>query len=229
MNILKKLTGHIWYMPYESERDRPNLCYVKGDSFSIAIDAGHSQAHTKDFYALLEQEGLPLPSLTVITHWHWDHTFGMHAVNGLCIANEKTRDYLAKWKEKIETNGPDEFLSLHESIRREYSGNKPVIVTLPDIVFSGSMELDLGGIHVKIMQAQSPHTDDATLVYVYEEKVLFIGDANSGEFPTWIKSRDLSMKLVDTIKEIDPKICLEGHWEPVETSDTLADLMTFDN
>ncbi|WP_167562731.1 hypothetical protein WAA20_16725 [Butyrivibrio fibrisolvens] len=35
--------------------------------------------------------------------------------------------------------------------------------------------------------------------------------------------------VVDTIKEIDPKICLEGHWEPVETSDTLADLMTFDN
>lgn len=27
---LKKLSEHIWYMPYESERDRPNLGYVKG-------------------------------------------------------------------------------------------------------------------------------------------------------------------------------------------------------
>ena len=44
---LKKLTEHIWYMPYESERDRPNLCYVKGDNWSLAIDAGHSAAHTK--------------------------------------------------------------------------------------------------------------------------------------------------------------------------------------
>lgn len=26
---LKKLTDHIWYMPYEEERDRPNLAYVK--------------------------------------------------------------------------------------------------------------------------------------------------------------------------------------------------------
>ena len=36
---LKKLSEHIWYMPYESERDRPNLGYVKGDNWSLAIDA----------------------------------------------------------------------------------------------------------------------------------------------------------------------------------------------
>ena len=87
---LKRLTGHIWYMPFETERDRPNLGYVKGENWSLAIDAGHSAAHTKEFYALLEKENLPLPSMTVLTHWHWDHTFGMHAVNGLCIANAFT-------------------------------------------------------------------------------------------------------------------------------------------
>ena len=59
---LQKLTEHIWYMPFEEERDRPNLGYVKGDNYSIAIDAGHSAAHTKEFYDLLEKEKLPLPS-----------------------------------------------------------------------------------------------------------------------------------------------------------------------
>ena len=101
---LKKLSEHIWYMPYESERDRPNLGYVKGKNWSLAIDAGHSAAHTKEFYSLLEKEGLPLPSITVFTHWHWDHTFGMHAANGLSIANEKTNGHLAEWKDKIEKN-----------------------------------------------------------------------------------------------------------------------------
>ena len=33
---LKKLSEHIWFMPYESERDRPNLGYVKGDKWSLA-------------------------------------------------------------------------------------------------------------------------------------------------------------------------------------------------
>lgn len=65
---LIKLSGHIWYMPFEEERDRPNLCYVKGEKMSLAVDAGHSEEHIRVFYDLLEKEGLPLPSLTVITH-----------------------------------------------------------------------------------------------------------------------------------------------------------------
>lgn len=31
---LKKLSEHIWYMPFEEERDRPNLGYVKGEKIS---------------------------------------------------------------------------------------------------------------------------------------------------------------------------------------------------
>ena len=44
---LKRLTEHIWVMPFEEERDRPNLCYVKGNRLSLAVDAGHSAAHVK--------------------------------------------------------------------------------------------------------------------------------------------------------------------------------------
>ena len=56
MMELKRLTEHIWYMPFEAERDRPNLGYVKGDHWSLAIDAGHSAAHVREFYRLLEKE-----------------------------------------------------------------------------------------------------------------------------------------------------------------------------
>ena len=144
MMELKRLTEHIWYMPFEEERDRPNLGYVKGENWSLAIDAGHSAAHVREFYALLAKENLPLPDLTVLTHWHWDHTFGMHAVKGLTLANERTNRYLAEWKDKIEKNGPEEFLALHESIRREYRENPEVIVKQADMVFSGEITLDLG-------------------------------------------------------------------------------------
>lgn len=30
MYTLKRLSEHIWYMPYEEEWDRPNLGYVNG-------------------------------------------------------------------------------------------------------------------------------------------------------------------------------------------------------
>lgn len=223
---LKKLTEHIWYMPYESERDRPNLCYVKGDNWSLAIDAGHSAAHTQEFYALLEEEGLPLPSLTVLTHWHWDHTFGMHAVNGLCLANERTNKYLCEWKEKIEKNGPEEFFAIHESIRKEYSTGTEVIVKPADLIFSGEMTLDLGGCKVKVLETEAPHTDDSTLVYVETDKVLFVGDSTCDNFFTGIKRADLCEKLADTIRALNPEISMEGHWEPVDMQDTLNDLLS---
>ena len=149
---LKRLTKHIWVMPFEEERDRPNLCYVKGNRLSMAVDAGHSAAHVKAFYTLLEKENLPLPDITALTHWHWDHTFGMHAVHGMTIANERTNRYLAEWKDKIEKNGPGEFLAIHESIRREYAAGTEVIVKMPDMVFSGEMTLDLGGYTVRLIR-----------------------------------------------------------------------------
>ena len=222
---LTRLTEHIWYMPFEEERDRPNLGYVKGSRWSLAIDAGHSAAHVREFYKLLEKENLPLPGLTVLTHWHWDHTFGMHAVKGLTLANDKTNRYLAEWKEKTEKNGPGEFFALHESIRREYSENPEVIVKQADIVFSREITLDLGSCTVKVIQAEAPHTDDSTLVCVDHDKTLFLGDSAGDDFFTGIKRPDLCRKLADTIRRINPEICVEGHWVPVNPEDTLADLM----
>ena len=223
---LKRLTEHIWYMPFEAERDRPNLGYVKGDHWSLAIDAGHSAAHVREFYKLLEKEGLPLPGLTVLTHWHWDHTFGMHAVKGLTLANNRTNGYLAEWKNKIETNGPKEFFALHESIRREYVANTEIIVKKADMVFSGEIMLELGGCRVQVIKADAPHTDDSTLIYVEQDKTLFLGDSTCSDFFTGMKNPQLCGKLADTIRGINPEICMEGHWVPVNPEDTLVDLMS---
>lgn len=223
--IIKKLSEHIWYMPFEEERDRPNLGYIKGNKRSLAVDAGHSEAHIREFYDLLRKEGLPLPSLTVLTHWHWDHTFAMHAVNGLTIANKTTNRHLQECIKKIEKNGSDAFLNIHESIRKEYAGSKEMIVVPADIIFEGEMMIDLGGCTVRILPTEAPHTDDSTLVYVYEDKTLFVGDAACAQFPNGAKDKKLARALADKIRSTGAVTCVEGHWQPVETEDTLSDLL----
>ena len=222
---LQNLSEHIWYMPFEEERDRPNLGYVKGDKLSLAIDAGHSQAHVREFYRLLQKEGLPLPSLTVLTHWHWDHTFAMHAVNGLTIANKTTNGHLLECRKKIEMNGPDEFLNMDDSIRKEYEGGRKMIVVPADIVFEGALTIELGGCAVRLLQTGAPHTDDSTLVYVCEDKTLFIGDAACSPFRSEVRDKTLSGVLADRIRSTGAVTCVEGHWQPVKTDDTLADLL----
>ena len=222
---LERLTERIWYYPFEPERDRPNLAYIRGDRWSLAVDAGHSDAHIAEFYRALEAEGLPLPQLTVLTHWHWDHTFAMHAVHGLTLANADTNRHLREIREKVEKNGPEEFLSLHESIRKEYAGNRPVIIVPADLEFTGEMLLDCGNCPVRVFQAVSPHTDDATLIEVPGEKVLFIGDANSGSFPGWEKDHALAEKLAEAVASTAAETCLEGHWTPDSKEGTLRDIL----
>ena len=222
---LSRLTERIWYYPFEKERDRPNLGYIRGDRWSLAVDAGHSQAHTAEFYRALEEAGLPLPQLTVLTHWHWDHTFGMHAVHGLCLANERTNEHLRDFRQRVGREGTQVFFSLDKSVRLEYAENRPVVITLADLVFTGEMLLDPGGCPVRLFQAASPHTDDSTLVYVPGEKTLFLGDAAGGVFPTWEKDPALSRALADAIENTSAEICLEGHWTPETRRETVDDLL----
>ena len=225
---LYRLTERVWIYPYEEERDRPNLGYIRGDKWSLAVDAGHSIAHVNAFYAALEEEDLPMPSLTILTHWHWDHTFAIHAIKGLSLANGRTNRYLLSFQERIEREGQKAFLSLHESVRREYAGGQPVVVVPADMVFSGEMVLDAGNCPVRAFQAEAPHTDDSTLVYLPGEKVLFLGDAAGGTFPTWEKDMVLARKLAGVIETMGADVCVEGHWKVVPVQDTLDDLLTED-
>ena len=220
-----RLTQRIWVYPYEEERDRPNLIYIRGDRFSLAVDAGHSAEHVREFYRSLEEAGLPLPSLTVLTHWHWDHTFGMHAVRGLCLACERTNRYLADFRARLEREGPAFFLAMHESIRREYADGKPVVVTPADLVFRGEMLLDAGGCPVRVFQAEAPHTDDSVLIEVPGERVLILGDSDCGVFPDWTMDPDLAGRLAETVRKIDPELCLPGHGEPLSPERIIEDLL----
>ena len=222
---LNRLTERIWVYPFEEERDRPNLSYIRGDRWSLAVDAGHSTDHTGAFYRELEEAGLPLPSLTVLTHWHWDHTFGMHAVHGLTLANERTNRYLLDFRNRIEKEGTGFFLDMDESIRREYGDGKPVIITPADLVFSGEMLLDPGNCPVRIFQAESPHTDDATLVEIPGEKVLILGDSTGGAWPDWNVDQALAEKLAETVRKVNPEICLPGHWTPLSRDFIIQDLL----
>ena len=198
---LNRACERIWYSMYEEERDRPCLGYILGDRWSLAVDAGHSDAHVEEFYEALEQAGLPLPSVTVLTHWHWDHSFGMHAIHGISIANEATARHLEDFSARVRADGGREFLSLDPSIRKEYANNRPVVITAPDVVFEKRLDLDPGNIKAVLLRSVSPHTDDALLVYIPEDKVLFVGDAQLGEFPSWRMDYDRLYALGKKIRE----------------------------
>ena len=101
MNSLIRLSERLYYLPYEKLTDRPNLYYIKGDDYSVAVDAGNSQKHVEKFYNALKEEGFDLPKYTIISHWHWDHTFGLKYISGKSMSTALTKEKLnevSKWK-----------------------------------------------------------------------------------------------------------------------------------
>ena len=221
---LKKISNRIFYYPHQPETDRPMLAYIKGEKVALAIDAGNSASHVDEFYKALEIEGLKKPDFTVITHWHWDHTFGLHAIQGLSVANVLTNEHLRDYRDMIERNGADVFLDQYESIRVEYAGNRPVKIVTSDLEFSGEMMFDAGGCRIRVFQADAPHTDDSTFIEVIDDGVLFIGDAILGDFPSGRKDRRLCWSLMDTIKSSDAHSCVFGHWGAMSKKEALAGL-----
>ena len=37
---LIRMSDRLYVLPYEEETDRPNLYYIRGDRYSVAVDAG---------------------------------------------------------------------------------------------------------------------------------------------------------------------------------------------
>ncbi len=228
---LERITSRVYYLPREDETDRPNLFYVLGDEFSLAIDAGNSKNHVDKFYHAIRQMGLRLPDYTVITHWHWDHTFGMHAVHGKTITGHKTHQKLKEvmrweWSDeamKRRLDSGKEIAMCDRDIRAEYPDRSKIKVTAADIVFQGKMTLDLGNIRCVLTEISAPHSRDSVIVYIPGEKMLAAGDAdcedyydNGGKYdPVLLKN------MMDVLWGYDFETYLLGHDAPQNRKDVL--------
>ncbi len=46
---LEQLTPRVYQLPFSQENDRPALGYIRGDRFSLMVDAGNSSEHVRDY------------------------------------------------------------------------------------------------------------------------------------------------------------------------------------
>ncbi|MDW5299246.1 MAG: MBL fold metallo-hydrolase [Sedimentibacter sp.] len=236
--MIIKLTDRIYFMPHNVETDRPILGYIKGDQYSLMVDAGNSKKHVDEFMDGISKLGLPYPNFVAITHSHWDHTYGLFSVNAVSIACKKTNEYLnemSSWEWTDEAmderlkNGEDiEFCDT--MIRKEYYNRKEICVKTADIVFDEKLSLDLGNISCELLKLDSSHAEDCVVAYVPKEKILFIGDIISEDFhhgePVYYKDKLYS--LIKTFKELDFETALFGHMEPFAKKDLISWLENLD-
>ncbi|OLO38922.1 Zn-dependent hydrolase [Alkalihalophilus pseudofirmus] len=184
MHSIEKI-GKFWYITPISETDRPVLGIVVGNNKTLLIDTGNSEDHINYFLGELSKRQVPYPDFVVITHWHWDHIFGLAALSKtVSISSEKTRKEMEKlihlsWSdealdERVKEGTEIEFCA--NAIKKEFTDHRDITVTLPDLVFEKQVEIDLGGVTCSVQHVGGDHASDSSIVYIKEEKILFLGD-----------------------------------------------------
>lgn len=213
-------------LPPTHNTDRPLLAAIQGTGRTILMDAGNSPAHARAFLRLLAAEHIH-PDGLVLTHHHWDHTFGLAAYDIPVVAHVNTRRHLEEmqtWSwtddaltERVTQRRQTAFTAAN--IQKEWGDNRNVELRLPTVTYTDTLTLNLGDTTCVLIHPAVDHADDCTLLYVPEERALFLGDAFYAHTMTWTYSRAGDIALVNAMKGLEVDQCFLSHEdEPWERS-----------
>jgi glyoxylase-like metal-dependent hydrolase (beta-lactamase superfamily II) len=161
------------------------------------------------------------PLYLTVTHFHPEHGFGAQAFKGVAsiVYNRGQRDELRRKGEGY----VGMFRGLGPNIAAQLEG---VELVAPDLVYDGTVELDLGGRTVELRTVGPAHTSSDQVVLV-DSGVLFCGDlVETRIFPItpYLPPHDTDVdphgwiRVLESLSALDPQIVVPGHGEVTDAS-----------
>jgi glyoxylase-like metal-dependent hydrolase (beta-lactamase superfamily II) len=182
----------------------------------IAIDAGTRPDFAKDAYEALQAYAPGLPPLTTVfvTHAHWDHVGGHSYFRGL--SSSLTFYGRENYQEEFEKefNAPEIF---GKQFFGEQFNAEDVLSYKPDVAIDNRTDLNIGGSNFELIPARGGETHDAMLIYLPDEKVMFMGDVIMPYLGApFAEEGDLQglLDAIDVVVNRNPEHLLHGH-EPL--------------
>jgi glyoxylase-like metal-dependent hydrolase (beta-lactamase superfamily II) len=240
MQELIKIGNSFWYMTPVSVTDRPILGMVVGENRCLMIDAGNSEAHAQLFLEKCKEQQIKYPDLVVLTHWHWDHIFGLASLDHvLSISSNDTKQEMMKltsfeWTDealdqRVKQGTEIEFCA--NCIKEEFDQERHIHISLPQMTFDKQLEIDLGGVTCILRQVGGDHAADSTIVYIPEEKILFLADCI---YPNiYSAKRTYSVKhtlqLIQELEKFDAETYILSHWKPISKAEFSQEMSLLKN
>jgi glyoxylase-like metal-dependent hydrolase (beta-lactamase superfamily II) len=231
MRGLTKISEHVYWLP-PGPPDRPSVCAVVGERRTLLLDAGSSRAHTGVVLDALAAEGAARPSAVAYTHSHWDHIFGGEELGGYVIAHASTARQLV---ELAARDWSDEGLDARvaaglssaghaANVKEELPAPRAVEVVPADIVFEEGLDVELGGVTVRVRHVGGDHCAESCVMYVEPDSVLFLGDCLC-DSPAGALTAELALPLCDALLAFGAELTVEGHGDSVLSRDELESLI----
>lgn len=219
--MLKQLSETIYYLSNQNDRERPTLGLVCGNQYSLIIDCGNSTQHAKEFLLEIQKLNVPPVKYVVITHAHWDHFLGMNEFDATVIVNSQTNKIIKEWQDySYDDSSLEKYVNTNQMssmcmkiIKAEMPNRGDLKLNSPDVIFENTLTIDLGDKVCILETIKSTHTNDSTIIYIPDEKVIFLGDSPYGTTTNSLYhfKQSLLLPMINDIQKYDAEMFLLGH------------------
>jgi glyoxylase-like metal-dependent hydrolase (beta-lactamase superfamily II) len=212
---------HAWLVP-DGTWGWSNAGLITGDGEALLVDTLFDLPMTREMLDGLEPVTRDHPIRTVVnTHANGDHWFGNELVAGAeIIASRPTAEEMA-------ANGPalisgllDQPGALGRFARHifepfDFDGITP---TPASRTFDTTLDLDVGGTAVRLINLGPAHTAGDTVVFVPSERVLYAGDLLfiGGTPISWAGPLSHWIEACDRMTALEPALVVPGHGPVIE-------------
>ncbi|HEY2869002.1 MAG TPA: MBL fold metallo-hydrolase [Gaiellales bacterium] len=225
--VFEEISAHVDRYTPDDRSDRPALGAIRGEGGTLVVDGGASVTHLGAFAAELAARGRPPVVGIVLTHWHWDHSFGSAAIDAPVIAHADTAAELAvqaayDWSDAALDQRVHDGLEISfcaEFLRVELPDRSDLQIVLPSETFTGGHTVDLGGVRADIVHVGGDHAADSCAIHVPGDDVLFLGDCLYQRLyaPDPMLTVAGVRALADRVEQFPVAVAVEGHND--ETAD----------
>lgn len=182
-----------------------NTCFVKTKESFIVIDSGPTFAYASQAYEQMQKIAKLPVKYVIITHDHDDHYLGnsFYKQKGALLIGSRT--YEQNVLVGMETR-------MEKALGKALYGQTKIVNL--DIVIDKNLSLQVSDkiFEIKCIDRKA-HTEGDIFVYLASAKIVFAGDLVFNNRLTSIRDGALigSLKALDQIDALDPKIIVGGH------------------
>jgi glyoxylase-like metal-dependent hydrolase (beta-lactamase superfamily II) len=189
-----------------AEPESVNIGLVVGIKSALLVDTGSSPAQGRTIRESLSSVTDRRLAVVVVTHWHYDHSFGLTAFAGIpTIGHETVRAWLGS------PEAATEAARLGVAVGELTAPERGIVV---------ATAVDLGGRRVEIAHLGRGHTDGDLVVVVPDADLLFAGDLIESAGPPSFGPDSVPAEWAGTLDGLiglmtEATRAVPGHGQPV--------------